>query len=97
MTRVRFAGGALLEESPMHPTADGRRFGALVPGDTVNGERVVDVAFVPYTGAATWDVLPDSDSATYFAGGVLVGSTLAGAAARVTRPILLDASVAAKR
>jgi len=32
---------------------------------------------VPYAEAYTYDVLPDSDSGSYFAGGVLIGTTLA--------------------
>ena len=38
---------------------------------------MVDVETVPYRHEYTYDILPASDSGTYFAGGVLVGSTLA--------------------
>jgi hypothetical protein len=84
VVRVVFANGAVLRESPRHPTADGRAFGELGPGDEIDGLRIVAAALVPYSGAATWDILPDSDSGAYFADGVLVGSTLAEGAARVT-------------
>jgi hypothetical protein len=39
---------------------------------------------VPYLHDATYDILPDSSSGAYFASGVLIGSTLAGAAPAVT-------------
>jgi hypothetical protein len=84
MVRVTLADGAEVRESPRHPTADGRLFLALRPGDALDGRRVVTVETVPYDGAATYDLLPESDSGAYFADGVLVGSTLAVAAAPVT-------------
>jgi hypothetical protein len=74
---VELASGATLEISAPHPTADGRTFGDLSRGDELDGVRIVRVERVPYTHDATYDILPDSDSGTYFAGGVLIGSTLA--------------------
>ncbi len=45
---------------------------------------MVSVETVPYAHEMTYDILPGSDSGTYFASGALVGSTLAseGTAAR---------------
>jgi hypothetical protein len=93
MVRVVFAGGAVLRESPRHPTADGRSFGELGAGDAIDGLRIVEVSRVRYEGSATWDILPDSDTGTYFADGVLVGSTLSPAPAHVA-PGLAPACVA---
>jgi len=78
VTRVTLVGGAVLEVSAGHPTADGRVFGDLQAGDELGGVRVDDVV----TGAAypypfTHDILPDSTSGAYFAAGALIGSTLA--------------------
>jgi hypothetical protein len=70
--------GAVLEVSPKHPTADGRTFADLKPGDRLDRARVVDVRLVPYTHAFTHDILPDSSTGTYFAAGALIGSTLHG-------------------
>lgn len=81
VVRVELSSGAVLEISAPHPTADGRTFGALRSGDTLSGDRVVSVATVPYTAEYTYDVLPASDSGTYFAAGALIGSTLGGSAA----------------
>ena len=75
--RVGLEGGGVLEISARHPTADGRPFGGLRAGDRLDGVRIVSATVVPYFHEATYDILPDSDTGAYFAGGVLVGSTLA--------------------
>ena len=68
--RVRGSGG--------HPLADEGTMGALRPGDALDGSAIVGVETVPYLGAATWDLLPAGPSGTYWADGVLLGSTLSG-------------------
>jgi len=76
VARVTLTGGAVLLISHEHPTADGRTFGQLAPGDRL-GDAVVDsVQSAPYPFDTTYDILPDSDSGAYFAGGALIGSTL---------------------
>jgi hypothetical protein len=77
VVRLVLEGGGVLEISALHPTADGRTFGGLRRGDRLDGVDVVSATMVPYSHDATYDILPDSDSGAYFAGGVLVGSTLA--------------------
>jgi hypothetical protein len=79
VVRVTLASGAVLRISPRHPTADGRSFGDLRAGDRLDGVFVVAAELVPYEHSHTFDILPASDTGTYFAGGVLVGSTVAGA------------------
>lgn len=74
--RITLATGAVLEISGGHPTADGRPFAALFTGAWLGGVQIVAADEIPYAHAYTYDILPDSDSATYFAGGVLIGSTL---------------------
>jgi hypothetical protein len=83
VVRIVLEGGATLEISALHPTADGRDFGALQSGDRLDGVRIASATTVPYSHDATYDILPDSDTGAYFAGGVLVGSTLASSPARV--------------
>jgi len=80
VVHVELASGAMLDVSAGHPTADGRRFSDLRPGDRLSGAEIKTVRLVPYGAAYTYDILPASDSGTYFAGGVLLGSTLGGAA-----------------
>jgi hypothetical protein len=77
VVRVVLATGSVLEISAPHPTGDGRVFGDLRAGGRLGGVKMVDVETVAYRHEFTYDILPASDSGTYFAGGVLVGSTLA--------------------
>ena len=76
VVELKLAHGATLRISPRHPTADGRSFADLAPGDLVDGVRVIGARLVDYDQPFTYDILPDSDSGTYFAGGTLIGSTL---------------------
>jgi len=77
MVEVRLSTGRVLSISPSHPTADGRTFADLSRGEALDGVALESVRRVPYTEAYTYDILPDSDSGMYFAGGVLIGTTLA--------------------
>jgi hypothetical protein len=74
--RIRLETGATLEVSAMHPTADGRTLALATPGSELGGVKVVTVDEVPYQHAFTYDILPASDTGTYFAAGALIGSTL---------------------
>jgi hypothetical protein len=78
--RVRLANGATIEISGGHPTLDGRSFAELRRGGKLGGVGIVEVETVPYAHDRTYDILPASDSGGYFAGGVLIGSTLKPAA-----------------
>jgi hypothetical protein len=78
MVELRLAHATLLL-SPGHPTADGRTFGALTAGDRLDGAPVLGARLIRYDQPFTYDILPASDTGTYLAGGVLVGSTLAPA------------------
>jgi hypothetical protein len=78
VSRVTLAGGAVLEISAGHPTADARSFGDLHAGDALGGLHVENVVHAaPYAYSTTHDILPGSSSGTYFAAGALIGSTLA--------------------
>jgi hypothetical protein len=77
VVRVELATGSVIELSPAHPTADGRTFAELTAGGTLDGLGIISIALVPYRHSATHDILPASDTSSYFAGGALVGSTLA--------------------
>jgi hypothetical protein len=59
-----------------HPTADDRTFGDLRAKDELDHVVIKTVERVPYTPPYTYDILPASSSGAYFAGGVLIGSTL---------------------
>ncbi len=77
VVRVTLTSGDVLEISEGHPTADGRLFWDLAPGNRLGSQVVAGVESVPYRFAYTFDILPASDSGTYFAEGALIGSTLA--------------------
>ncbi len=68
--------GRALRASPGHPTADGRAIGDLRVGDRYDGAWVIAIRLVPYTDAATYDVLPSGETGLYWANGVLLGSSL---------------------
>ena len=74
---VVLENGAALDISALHPTADGRTFGDLRPGDRLDGLSIREITLAPYAHEFTYDILPASDSGAYFAGGVLIGSKLA--------------------
>jgi hypothetical protein len=68
--------GRELHVSPGHRLADGRAVGSLVVGDLVDGARVATADPQPYAGGATFDVLPSGPTGDYWAGGILLSSTL---------------------
>jgi hypothetical protein len=81
VVRVELSGGAVLEISAGHPTADGRTFADLLGGGQLDADHsVVAAEMVPYPYSRTYDILPSTRSGRYFAGGALIGSTLAYAA-----------------
>ena len=76
VVRVTLASGAVLEISARHPTADGRTFGDLRRGDTLDRIEVLSAELVPYAHPFTYDILPASETLTYVAGGALIGTTM---------------------
>jgi hypothetical protein len=77
--RVTLENGRFIAMTAEHPLPDGRPLSVLRTGSELMGGVVRDVARVAYEHPATYDILPDSTSGAYFASGVLIGSTLAGA------------------
>jgi len=77
VVHLRLADGRTIDMSPNHPTADGRVFSDLRSGGHLDGQDILSADLVAYTHDATYDILPASDTGTYFAAGVQVGSTLA--------------------
>jgi hypothetical protein len=76
VVRVVLSSGRTLEVSAPHPTADGRTFGDLGAGDLLDGVPIVSVEPIAYPHGFTHDILPASETGTYFAAGVAIGSTL---------------------
>ncbi|MGH7435565.1 MAG: Hint domain-containing protein [Polyangiaceae bacterium] len=69
--------GAVLRMSAGHPMADGRPIGVLPTGARLDTAVVVARRDVAYDEPYTYDILPRSDTGSYVAAGILVGSTLA--------------------
>jgi hypothetical protein len=77
VVRVVLSDGTVLEMSAGHPTGQGVPFGNLSAGNAFDDlHRIRSAELVPYTHDRTYDILPDSTTGTYFAGGAWVGSTL---------------------
>jgi hypothetical protein len=76
VVQLRLSDGRAVDVSPGHPTADGRQVGDLAAGDVYDGAAVVSAELIPYAGGATFDVLPAGATGTYWANGVLLGSTI---------------------
>jgi hypothetical protein len=74
--RVTLDDGRTVTASPGHPTADGRVLADLHAGDLLDGARVASIESMAYGGGATFDVLPSGPTGTYWANGILLGSTL---------------------
>lgn len=70
MMRIGTSSGA------RHPTADGRLFGDLRVGQSLDRTPITGIEVIPYTHPFTYDILPASENGEYVAGGVLIGSTL---------------------
>lgn len=76
VVQIRLEDGREFWASPGHPTTDGARVGRLKVGDPLDGGIIVSTQSVPYTGPATYDLLPDGETGYYWANGVLLASTL---------------------
>ena len=70
------ADGRRITASPGHPDGLGRALGDLAEGSELDGSTVLTTDRHRYTGARTWDLLPAGPTGTYWADGVLLGSTL---------------------
>ena len=73
---VVLSDGRTVSASPGHPTPDGREISDLNVGDVLDGEIVISVTPVPYSGF-TYDILPEGGAGLYWANGILLKSTLA--------------------
>ena len=85
MVRLRLADGRALLVSLGHPLPDGQPIRTLAVGQRFEGTRVTSNTRVRYGRPYTYDLLPAGPTHTYFADGVLLGSTLAPNVA-LTRP-----------
>ncbi|HWQ95955.1 MAG TPA: Hint domain-containing protein [Candidatus Methylomirabilis sp.] len=76
MSHIVLDNGRQIYVSPNHPLADGRPIGSIAVGDIVDGAKVIMAELVPYQGNYTYDILPSGDTRTYWAGGILLRSSI---------------------
>jgi len=76
MVHIILADNRELHVSPNHLTADGRLFGELLIGDTLDGSKIKISELVLYNGTYTYDILPSDQTGFYWANGILIKSTL---------------------
>jgi hypothetical protein len=76
MVHLVLADGRELLASPGHRTADGRPLGTLSVGDRLDGSTIKVWEMIPYAGDRTYDILPAGPTATYWANGIMLSSTL---------------------
>jgi hypothetical protein len=76
VVRLELADGRIVFVSPGHPTSNGTPVGELMPGDPLDGSRVVSSTRLAYRATFTYDLLPSGPTGTYWANGILLGSTL---------------------
>ena len=62
--------------SPGHPTAQGIDVAMLKTGNALDGGKIVSIELLNYKFEYTYDLLPESQTGTYYANGILMGSTL---------------------
>lgn len=88
VAQIRLTDGFVVEISGEHPTGDGRNLWDLKPGESLQDAHIESLTVLPYAGSYTHDILPDSDTGTYFVHGLWLGSTMLGQTIRgdVTSP-----------
>lgn len=76
--RLVLADGRSVTASPGHPLVDGRTFGALGPGDLVDGSPITSLVSIGYSGGETFDLVASGPTGAYLSDGIPLGSTLGG-------------------
>ncbi len=77
MVCIELADGRSLKATPEHPSADeNRSIDQFNIGHVMDGSSVVKKYYMPYGEPHTFDILPAGETGTYWAKGVLIGSTL---------------------
>jgi hypothetical protein len=76
MLRLALSDGRVLVAAGAHPAADGSYLRQLHTGQLYDGATIASIGWTPSTAPATYDILPVGPTGTYWANGILVGSTL---------------------
>jgi hypothetical protein len=76
MLQLALSDGRVLVAAGAHPAADGTYLRQLHAGQLYDGATIASIGWTPSTAPATYDILPAGPTGTYWANGILVGSTL---------------------
>jgi hypothetical protein len=76
MLWLALSDGRTLVAAGAHPSADGTFLRQLHIGDPYDGATIVSMDWVTSTAPTTFDLLPAGATGTYWANGIMVGSTL---------------------
>jgi hypothetical protein len=76
MLRLVLSDGRVLVAAGAHPAVDGTYLRQLHLGQRYDGATVVAIEWISSTAPATFDLLPAGSTRTYWANGILIGSTL---------------------
>jgi hypothetical protein len=76
MLRLALSDGRVLVAAGAHPAADGTFLRQVRVGSPYDGATIAAVDWVQSTASMTFDLLPTGPTGTYWANGILVGSTL---------------------
>ena len=75
--RVKLDNDVVLKMNLDHPIGPiGPKFRDLMVGHEIDGHSVVLFKLIPYKEKYIYDILPQSRSGTYYANGILIGSSL---------------------
>lgn len=78
MVHLVLSDGRELWVSPGHPSSAGVPIRDFRPWDLLDNARISLLEMVPYHKSVTYDILPSGETGSYWANGILMGSTLAG-------------------
>ena len=76
MLQLLLSDGRELVAAGAHPAVGGTYLRQLQPGQRYDGAMIVSTSWVTSTAPATFDILPAGPTGTYWANGILIGSTL---------------------
>ena len=76
MLQLVLSDGRELVAAGAHPAVGGTYLRELQPGQRYDGAMIVSTMWVTSTAPATFDILPAGPTGTYWANGILIGSTL---------------------
>lgn len=76
VVKITLSDNRTVTASPVHPSSDWRPLADYRPGDILDGSPVTRLERTVYDGSSTYDLLPAGGTGLYWAGGILLGTTI---------------------